>query len=76
MARANLNKIKKVLTSNKGQIISKCLLGVIGWTKIAMKKFDNLCPGGQIKKIKALFYTNYGVFNIIKCLYLFDLTTL
>ena len=39
----------------KGQIISKCLLGVIIWTKIATKKFDNFCPGGQIKKIEALF---------------------
>ena len=53
----------------KGQIISKCLLGVIVWTKIATKKFDNFCPGGQIKKIKALFYINYGVFNVIKCLF-------
>ena len=53
----------------KGQIISKCLLGVIVWTKIATKKFDNFCPGGQIKKIKALSYINYGVFNVIKCLF-------
>ena len=60
---------------SKGQIISKCLLGVIVWTKIATKKFDNFCPGGQIKKIKALSYINYGVFNVIKCLYFFDLTT-
>ena len=55
--------------SCKGQLISKCPFGVIVWTKIATKKFDNFCPGGQIKKIKALFYINYGVFNVIKCLF-------
>ena len=44
----------------KGQLISKRLLEKIVWTKIATKKFDNFCPGGQFKKIKALSYTNYG----------------
>ena len=63
------------ITNAKGQLISKCLLEKIVWTKIATKKFDNFCPGGQIKKIKALSYINYGVFNVIKCLYFFDLTT-
>ena len=48
----------------KGQLISKCLLEKIVWTKIATKKFDNFCPGGQIKKIKAHSYINYGVFNV------------
>ena len=28
----------------KGQLISKCLLGVIVSTKIPTKKFDNFCP--------------------------------
>ena len=51
----------------KGQLISKRLLEKIVWTKIATKKFDNFCPGVQIKKIKALSYINYGVFNVIKC---------
>ena len=59
---------------SKGQLISKCPFGVNVWTKLATKKFDNFCPGGQIKKIKALSYINYGVFNTIKCLYFFDLT--
>ena len=36
--------------NTKGQLISKCPFGVIVWTKIATKKFDNFCPGGQIKK--------------------------
>ena len=62
-------------TLAKGQLIAKRLLEKIIWTKIATKKFDNFCPGGQIKKIKALSYINYGVFNVIKCLYFFDLTT-
>ena len=34
----------------KGQLVSKCPFGVIVWTKLATKKFDNFCPGGQIKK--------------------------
>ena len=28
----------------KGQLISKCLFGVIVWTKISTKKFDKFCP--------------------------------
>ena len=56
-------------TNFKGQLISKCFLEKIVWTKIATKKFDNFCPGGHIKKIKALSYINYGLFNVIKCLY-------
>ena len=28
----------------KGQLISKCLFGVIASTKIPTKKFDNFCP--------------------------------
>ena len=50
--------------STKGQLISKCPFGSIVWTKIPTKKFDNFCPGGQIKKIKPLSYVNYGVFNV------------
>ena len=60
----------------KGQLISKRLLEKIVWTKIATKKFDNFCPGGQIKKIKTLYYIKYPIINIRKCLYFFDLTTL
>ena len=63
------------LMFSKGQIISKCLLGVIVWTKLATKKFDNFCPAGQIKKIKTLYYIKYPIINIKKCLYFFDLTT-
>ena len=29
---------------SKGQLISKCPFGVIVWTKIPTKKFDNFCP--------------------------------
>ena len=47
----------------------------IVWTKIATKKFDNFCPGGQIKKIKILYYIKYPIINIKKCLNFFDLTT-
>ena len=61
--------------SPKGQLISKRLLEKIVWTKIATKKFDNFCPGGQIKKIKTLYYIKYPIIDIRKCLYFFDLTT-
>ena len=44
----------------KGQLISKCLLGVIVLTKIPTKKFDKFCPrilkSCEINKIKALSY--------------------
>ena len=60
---------KVMVEKSKGQLISKCLFEKIVWTKIATKKFDNFCPSGQIKKIKALSYINYGIFNVIKCLY-------
>ena len=67
--------LQKSYSNGKGQLISKRLLEKLIWTKIATKKFDNFCPGGPIKKIKPLSYINYGVFNVIKCLYFFDLTT-
>ena len=48
--------------ATKGQLISKCLLEKIVWTKIATKKFDNFCPGGQIKKNKGTFlYQLWGI---------------
>ena len=31
-------------SDTKGQLISKCPFGVIIWTKIPTKKFDNICP--------------------------------
>ena len=34
----------KLGTFSKGQLISKCPFGVIVWTKIPTKKFDNFCP--------------------------------
>ena len=37
----NWHDIKKV---SKGQLISKCLFGVIVWAKISTKKFDKFCP--------------------------------
>ena len=68
----NINSKIKAFNQAKGQLISKRPLEKIVWTKIATKKFDHFCPGGQMKKIKAL---SYMVFNVIKCLYFFDLTT-
>ena len=29
----------------KGQLTSRCPFGVIVWTKIPTKKFENFCPG-------------------------------
>ena len=55
--------------STKGQLISKCLFGAIVLTKKTTNFFKEFLPQplkrGQIKKIKALYYTNQGVFNII-----------
>jgi len=55
-------------TKLKGQIISKCPYEIIVYPKIATKKFPRFLPWplriGQIKKIKALYYTNWGLFNI------------
>ena len=42
----------------KGQLISKCLIGSIVWPKNQQIFFKNFGPRGQIKKIKALYYTN------------------
>ena len=36
--------IKPQMTKTKGQLISKCPSGVIVWTKIPTRKFDNFCP--------------------------------
>ena len=49
-------KTFKKLDNFKGQLISKSILEKIVWTKIATKKFDSFCPGGQIKKIKTLLH--------------------
>ena len=38
------NKFLKITSYIKGQLISKCLFGVIVWTKITTKKFDKSCP--------------------------------
>ena len=52
----------------KGELISKCLFGVIVWTKTTTFFFSGFLPQplkrGQIKNIKALYYTNQGLFNI------------
>ena len=53
---------KTYLTHNKGQIISECPYEIIVYPKIATKKFPRFLPWplrrDQIKKIKALYYTN------------------
>ena len=55
----------------KGQIISEEIF-------LPMKICDKFLPqhlkSGQIKKIKELQNYNYGLCNVIKCLYFFDLT--
>ena len=33
-----------LFTIDKGQLISKCPFGVIVWTKIPTKIFENVCP--------------------------------
>ena len=57
----NREKFIKFMFS-KGQIISECPYEIIVYPKIATKKFPRFLPWplrrGQIKKIKALYYTN------------------
>ena len=52
--------VKKKTT--KGQMISECPYEIIVYPKIATKKFPRFLPWplrrGEIKKIKALYYTN------------------
>ena len=44
-SKASLDQHIRVIHHKiKGQLISKCLLGVIVSTKIPTKKFDNFCP--------------------------------
>ena len=59
-----LSFLMKSYHSVKGQLISKHLLERIVSTKIATKNFDNFCPGGQIKKIKTLYYIKYPIIDI------------
>ena len=50
----------------KGQIISECPYEKIVYPKIATKKFQRFLSWplrrGQIKKIKALYYINWGIY--------------
>ena len=65
---------KKTIT--KGQLISKCLFGAIVSTKKPTNFFMNFGPRGQIKKIKALYYSNQGLFNIFGIIKVFDSTSI
>ena len=57
------------LLPTKGQIISECAYEIIVSPIRPTKKFPRFLPQplrrGQIKTIKALYYTNQGLFNII-----------
>ena len=62
----------------KGQLISKCLFGLIVSTKTPTKEFDNFCPcnlkSGEINKIKPISYDTtiyiwlYWLFKVTKTL--------
>ena len=56
------NEIAKRAACAKGQIISECPYEIIVYPKIATKKIPRFLSWplrrGQIKKIKALYYTN------------------
>ena len=41
---ASLNKLWFFFEQGKGQLISKCLFGIIVWTKIPTKLFLDFCP--------------------------------
>ena len=73
----NLNKDShylQVSTYFKDQIISEYffLPAKKDWQISALAPTDSVVQSGQIKKIKALSYANYGLFNVIKCIHFFD----
>ena len=61
-AREDFKMVDKNYHLFKGQIISECPYEKIVYPKIATKKFPRFLSWplrrGQIKKIKALYYTN------------------
>ena len=46
---------KKKYVSTKGQLISKCLFGVIVWTKNQRKNYQNFCPIEAKTEILVIF---------------------
>ena len=80
-AVANHNGINSILKQHssltKGQLISKCTLGVILQTKIPTKFFPGFLPQplkrGQIKKIGAHYTTNWKILFQLPLYYFFDL---
>ena len=58
-----------------GQLFQNVLLVSSFGPKYQRKNLTISALVVKSKKIKALSYINYGVFNVIKCLYFFDLAT-
>ena len=54
-----------IVPFSKGQLISKCPYEKSVLSKIPMKKFPRFLPQLLNQKIKAVYYTNQGLFNII-----------
>ena len=48
-------KLSKILIFAKGQLISKCLFGVIVWTKKQRKNYQNFCPIEAKTEILVIF---------------------
>ena len=72
------DEIPRILTFPKGQLILKCPFGVFKSTKKTMKFFPAFLPlplkRGQIKKIRALYTTNWWFyFDYLTLLFWFDL---
>ena len=44
-----------IFASTKGQLISKCLFGVIVWTKNQRKNYQNFCPIEAKTEILVIF---------------------
>ena len=49
-----------MLSKSKGQLISKCPIGVIVSTKIPTKKFDKFCPTHSRAEFVNFFRWNFG----------------
>ena len=60
-------------TVAKGKEISQGNLGAFNFPKKQQKHLPNFCPSIEevvkSKNMQTIFYTNYGLFNIMKCPY-------
>ena len=66
-------QVCSTFTVAKGKEISQGNLGAFNFPKKQQKHLPNFCPSIEevvkSKNMQTIFYTNYGLFNIMKCPY-------